>query len=71
MHIYLVIFLIKTIFNAVYDIIKGFEIQLTIKCFLDDHGTNCHLNFGNGKNQVTFIYVTASGPLHLALFFIY
>ena len=31
---YLAIFLIKTIFNAVYDIIKGFEIQMMIKCFL-------------------------------------
>ena len=47
------------------------KIQNTIdnKIFLDDHGKNCRLNFGNDKNQVTFFYVAASGPLHLALFF--
>ena len=38
MHIYLVICLVETIFNAVYDIIQGFEIQLTITFFLDDLG---------------------------------
>ena len=38
MPIYLVICLVETIFNAVYDIIQGFEIQLTITFFLDDLG---------------------------------
>ena len=52
--------------NAVY-IIKGYKVQLTI-IFLDDHGKNCHLNFGNDKDQVTFFYVTDSGPLHLPVF---
>ena len=33
MHIYLVICQVKMIFNAVYEIIQGFEIQLTIKFF--------------------------------------
>ena len=33
MHIYLAIFLIKTIFDAVYDIIKSFKIQLTVNIF--------------------------------------
>ena len=33
--------------------------------FLDDHGNNCHLNFGNDKDQITFFYVTAWGPLYL------
>ena len=37
---------------------------------MDDHVENCHLNFKNDKNQVTFIYVTASSPLNLVLFFI-
>ena len=71
MHIYLVIFLIKTIFNAVYGIMKGFKIRLTIIFFLDDHGKNCLLNFGNDKNQRTFFFVPDSGPLRLALFFIH
>ena len=54
MHIYLVICRVKTIFNAVYEIIQGFEI------FLDDFGKKCHLNSGNDKNQVTFFYMAAS-----------
>ena len=53
MCIYLVICLIKTIFYAVFNIIKGFKISLTI-IFLDGHGRNCHLDFGNDKNQVNF-----------------
>ena len=66
MHIYLVICLIKKIFNAVY-IVKGFKIT-SDKFFLDDHGKNCYLNFGNDKNQITFFYVAASAPLDVALF---
>ena len=38
---------------------------------MDDHGKNCHLNFGNDKNQVTFFYMAASGPLHLVLLFFF
>ena len=45
------------------------KIQLMIIFFLDNHDKNCHLNFRNDKNQVTFLYVVASGPLDLALFF--
>ena len=41
-------YLIKMIFSAAYNIIKGFKIQLTI-IFLDNHGKNCHLSFGNDK----------------------
>ena len=68
MHIYLVICLIKTILNAVYNIIKDFINE--DKNVLNNHGKNCHLNFGNDKNQVTFFYyVVASGSLHLVLFF--
>ena len=51
MHIYLVICLIKTIFNAICNIIKGFKLQLMIKFFWMIMVKNCHLNFGN---QVTF-----------------
>ena len=68
MHIYLVICLIKRIFNSVY-IMKGFKIQLTITFLWMIMVKNCHLNFGSDKNSVTFFYVAASGPLHLALFF--
>ena len=68
MHIYLVICLIKRIFNSVY-IIKGFKVQLTITFFWMIMVKNCHLNFESDKNSVTFFYVAASGPLHLALFF--
>ena len=69
MHKYLVICLIKTIFNTIYNIIKDFQRQITINLLWMIIVKTVIWTLGMIRIKQLFIYMAALAPPHLVLFF--